>query len=88
MRRVLEAATPMTDVRMPVCTGLELLERLAEAGLRVPCVLMTSFGDDETRRRASNAGALFLDKPLSLPAPRDAVDWLAGVGPRLARREA
>ncbi len=68
----------VTDVRMPVCTGLELLERLVEAGLRVPCVLMTSFGDDETRRRASNAGALFLDKPLSLPALRDAVAWLAG----------
>jgi len=67
----------VTDVRMPVCNGLELLERLVDAGLRVRCVLMTAFADDETRRRAVNAGALFLDKPLSLKALRDAVEWLA-----------
>jgi CheY-like chemotaxis protein len=66
----------VTDIRMPACNGLELLEHLVDAGLRVRCVLMTAFGDEETRRRAHNAGALFLDKPLSLQALRDAVEWL------------
>src|ERR1700722_15640081 len=74
----------VSDVRMPACNGLELIERLADAGLRVRCVLMTAFSDEETRRRARTAGALFLDKPLSLEALRDAVEWLArrGAGPR------
>jgi CheY-like chemotaxis protein len=67
----------VSDVRMPACNGLELIERLADAGLRVRCVLMTAFSDEETRRRARTAGALFLDKPLSLEALRDAVEWLA-----------
>ena len=43
----------ISDVRMPVCSGLELVERLFEARWKVPCILMTAFGDDDTRRRAS-----------------------------------
>jgi len=63
----------VTDMRMPTYNGLELIERLAEARWRVPFVLMTAFGDDETRSRAEKVGAVFFDKPLSLDALRDAV---------------
>jgi len=63
----------VSDMRMPRCNGLELLERLAEARWRVPFVLMTAFGDEETRRRAEKVGAVFFDKPLSLDALRDSV---------------
>jgi two-component system cell cycle response regulator CpdR len=67
----------VSDVRMPVCSGLDLLERLVEARWHVPFVLMTAFGDDQTRRRAEGLGALLFDKPLSLEALRAAVRRLA-----------
>jgi len=63
----------VSDIRMPGVTGLDLLERMDRAGMRVPFILMTAFGDDETRRRVESAGAVYLDKPLSLAALRHAV---------------
>lgn len=66
----------VSDVRMPVCSGLELLERLADARWRVPVILMTAFGDEDTRRRAERIGAVLFDKPLSLQALRDTVKRL------------
>ncbi len=67
----------ISDVRMPVCNGLDLIERMFEARWRVPCILMTAFGDDEIRHRAEAVGALLLDKPLSLEQLREAVARLA-----------
>ena len=63
----------LADVRMPVCSGLDLLERLAEARWKVPCILMTAFGDDETRRRAHRIGAVLFDKPVGMDTLRVAV---------------
>lgn len=63
----------VSDVRMPVCSGLELMERLFEARWRVPVILMTAFGDDETRRRAQLVGAVLFEKPLVLDELRAAV---------------
>ncbi len=67
----------VTDVRMPMCSGLEVVERLAEARWKIPCVLMTAFGDDEVRGRAQSLGATLLDKPLSLDELREAVARIA-----------
>ena len=68
----------VSDMRMPVWSGLELLERLAEAGWRIPSILMTAFGDEDTRRRAAHVGVMLIDKPLSLGELREAVKRLAG----------
>jgi CheY-like chemotaxis protein len=67
----------VSDVRMPICSGLDLIERMFEARWRIPCILMTAFGDDDIRRRAGAVGALLLDKPLSLEELREAVRRLA-----------
>jgi CheY-like chemotaxis protein len=67
----------VTDHRMPVCTGLDVVERLAHARWRIPCILMTAFGDEEVRWRAESAGATLIDKPLSLQQLREAVARLA-----------
>lgn len=67
----------VSDVRMPGFTGLEVAEYLFLADQRLPFILMTAFGDDDIRRRASAAGALLLDKPLSLGELRGAVLRLA-----------
>lgn len=67
----------VSDVRMPVCSGLDLIERLFEARWRVACILITAFGDDQIRRRARAVGALLLDKPFSMRDLRDAVAHFA-----------
>jgi CheY-like chemotaxis protein len=67
----------VSDVRMPICSGLELIERMFEARWKVPCILMTAFGDEEIRGRAEAVGALLLDKPLRLDDLREAVRRIA-----------
>jgi CheY-like chemotaxis protein len=66
----------VSDIRMPVCSGLELVEHLVEDGWKIPCVLLTAFADDETRRRARRAGAVLLDKPVALDRVRATVSRL------------
>ncbi len=64
----------ISDVRMPGFTGLETLEYLRYAGLRVPVILMTAFGDRRTHAEARDLGArLVLDKPFDFGQMRAAV---------------
>ena len=52
------------DLQMPGMRGLELQERLAREGRRIPVVVLTAHGDDEARSRALAAGAVaFMPKP-------------------------
>jgi two-component system response regulator (stage 0 sporulation protein F) len=67
----------VSDIRMPHYSALELLERFAFAGWKVPTILMTAFGDDDTRREAEALGACYLEKPLSLDVLRATVRRLA-----------
>jgi two-component system cell cycle response regulator CpdR len=67
----------VSDIRMPVCSGLDLVERLFEARWRIACILITAFGDEQIRKRARAVGALLLDKPLSMRELRDAVGHFA-----------
>jgi FixJ family two-component response regulator len=54
------------DWRMPGMDDLELQQRLASDGHRIPIVILTAHGDDEVRSRALGAGAAaFLAKPLN-----------------------
>lgn len=68
----------LSDVRMPVCNALDVLEELAGARPCPPLVLMTAFPNDETRRRAERLGALVLEKPLSMETLRAAVGRFVG----------
>jgi CheY-like chemotaxis protein len=63
----------VSDVRMPVCTGLQILEALRGANWHTPVILMTAFGDDATRRRAEALTAVLFDKPFDLDDLRTAV---------------
>ncbi len=57
------------DLRMPGMSGLDLLRRLAATGSRIPVIILTAHGDDETRRRSLQAGAVaFLEKPFQSAA--------------------
>ncbi|HEX4445354.1 MAG TPA: response regulator [Polyangiaceae bacterium] len=66
----------ITDLRMPVCTGLQIVEQLRAVHCRIPIILMTAFGDDGTRRRARSLAALLLDKPFPLAELRSATACL------------
>jgi DNA-binding response OmpR family regulator len=63
----------VSDIRMPGCNGLDLLAALRRLDWSVPVILMTAFGDDETRSRAAALGALLFDKPFHLHDLRVAV---------------
>jgi CheY-like chemotaxis protein len=64
----------VTDVRMPGFSGLEMLEYLQYAGIGVPAILITGFGDARTRAQARSLGAdMVLDKPFDVDALRAAV---------------
>jgi DNA-binding response OmpR family regulator len=56
----------VSDLRMPVCSGLDIVKGLREAHWNTPVILMTAFGDDETRARADKLGALLFDKPFQM----------------------
>lgn len=54
------------DVQMPGLNGLEVQQRLAQSGKKVPVVFITAHDDDAARERALAAGAVaFLRKPFN-----------------------
>ncbi len=62
------------DLRMAGMSGLELLTHLAVTGARIPVVILTAHGDEDTRERTLQAGAVaFLTKPFQSAALVDAV---------------
>jgi FixJ family two-component response regulator len=53
------------DVRMPGMSGLELQEELASAGLAIPVIVISAYGEVAVAVRSMKAGAIdFLEKPL------------------------
>ncbi len=63
----------VSDIRMPVCTGLQILEVLRLSHWHTPVILMTAFGDEATRKRAASLMAVLFDKPFDLDDLRAAV---------------
>jgi DNA-binding response OmpR family regulator len=63
----------ITDVRMPICTGLQIVEQLRAARWPTPVILMTAFGDARARDRAVALGAVLFDKPFDMDDLRTAV---------------
>lgn len=54
------------DVRMPGLSGLDLAERLVQAGYRLPVILMTAYADVPMAVRALKLGAAeFIEKPFN-----------------------
>ncbi|HEX9168254.1 MAG TPA: response regulator [Roseiarcus sp.] len=61
----------LSDVNMPGMSGIELLPRARQARPDVPVIMITAYGDSETRRRAIEAGAAGLfTKPIDFPELR------------------
>jgi CheY-like chemotaxis protein len=61
----------LSDVNMPGMSGLELLPRAREARPDVPVIMITAYGDADTRRKAIEGGAAGLfTKPIDFPELR------------------
>lgn len=56
----------IVDVQMPGMNGLQLQSHLAAAGCGIPIIFTTAYENNDSRRRAMQAGAAgFLGKPFS-----------------------
>ena len=61
----------LSDINMPGMSGLDMLSRARQAPPEVPVIVITAYGDDETRRKAAEAGAAGLfTKPIDFPELR------------------
>ncbi len=64
----------LSDINMPGMSGIELLPRAREARPDVPVIMITAYGDGETRRKAVEAGAAGLfTKPIDFPELRGVI---------------
>ncbi|MEM6457926.1 MAG: response regulator [Planctomycetota bacterium] len=56
----------VADLRLPGMSGLDMIDALAELGVRLPTVVITGHGDVPAAVRAMKTGAIdFLEKPFS-----------------------
>ncbi|WP_050383323.1 response regulator transcription factor [Bradyrhizobium pachyrhizi] len=64
--RLNETSCVVTDVQMPIMTGLDLLTEMRNRGYSVPFIFITAFPNDRVRTSALSAGATgFLAKPFT-----------------------
>ncbi|MGA7865249.1 MAG: response regulator [Stellaceae bacterium] len=55
----------LSDINMPGMDGLQLLGEITQRFPDLPVMMVTAYGDDERRRRASELGAVgFITKPV------------------------
>jgi DNA-binding NarL/FixJ family response regulator len=82
--QVLAGAAPdvvLMDVRMPVRSGVQVLEELGRRGQMLPTILLTTFDDESVALAGIRAGARgFLLKDMSPEELVDAVRLVAGGG--------
>jgi CheY-like chemotaxis protein len=65
----------LSDINMPGMTGLELLPLAKAARPDVPVIMITAYGDAETKRKALEHGAeALLTKPIDFGALRSEID--------------
>jgi CheY-like chemotaxis protein len=65
----------LSDINMPGTSGIELLAQVKQTRPGLPVIMITAYGDPETRRRALAAGADdLLGKPIDFVLLRAEVD--------------
>jgi CheY-like chemotaxis protein len=70
----------LSDINMPGMSGLELLPKARALRPDVPVIMITAYGDAETKRKALENGAeALLTKPLDFVALRGEIDARVGL---------
>jgi len=65
----------LSDINMPGMTGLEMLPKVKEMRPEVPVIMITAYGDAETKRKALENGATgLLTKPIDFALLREEID--------------
>ena len=65
----------LSDINMPGMTGLEMLPKVKEIRPEVPVIMITAYGDPDTKRRAMENGASgLLTKPIDFSLLREEID--------------
>jgi CheY-like chemotaxis protein len=65
----------LSDINMPGMTGLEMLPKVKEIRPQVPVIMITAYGDADTRRKALENGATgLLTKPIDFTLLRQEID--------------
>ena len=69
----------LSDINMPGMSGLEMLPEVRAKRPDVPVIMITAYGDAETRRKAIERGAEgLLTKPIDFAALRQEIDTRLG----------
>jgi CheY-like chemotaxis protein len=65
----------LSDINMPGMSGLDMLPKVRELRPDVPVIMITAYGDAETRRKAIEGGATgLLTKPIDFALLREEID--------------
>jgi CheY-like chemotaxis protein len=65
----------LSDINMPGMSGLEMLPKVRAQRPDVPVIMITAYGDAETRRKAIERGAVgLLTKPIDFALLRHEID--------------
>jgi CheY-like chemotaxis protein len=65
----------LSDINMPGMTGLEMLPKVKQLRPEVPVIMITAYGDAETKRKALASGASgLLTKPIDFIQLREEID--------------
>ena len=65
----------LSDINMPGMTGLEMLPKVKAMRPEVPVIMITAYGDPDTRRKALENGASgLLTKPIDFTLLREEID--------------
>lgn len=71
----------LSDINMPGMSGLDMLSSMRAERPDVPIIMITAYGDPETRRRAIERGAEgLMTKPIDFSALRQEIDLRLGSG--------
>jgi len=65
----------LSDINMPGMTGLEMLPKVKALRPDVPVIMITAYGDADTKRKALEGGAMgLLTKPIDFALLRQEID--------------
>jgi len=65
----------LSDINMPGMTGLEMLPKVKQMRPEVPVIMITAYGDPDTKRKALEGGASgLLTKPIDFTLLREEID--------------
>ena len=65
----------LSDINMPGMTGLEMLPQVKQKRPDVPVIMITAYGDADTKRKALENGASgLLTKPIDFAVLREEID--------------